>query len=178
VEDEITVTLDYSPFFSGINDTTGCLNMPVKYNIDARNTAVLWSDGDMKFSKSYVNTPGKYWVDVTARCGAASDTFSLNFIECVCEFWVPNAFTPGNADQLNDKLEIKYDCKYTDFSFVIYNRWGEKLWETKDPGAYWDGTYKGKELPVQALFWMAVYTGPKNGVMAKYTQKGSLTIVR
>jgi gliding motility-associated-like protein len=178
VEDEITVTLDNSPYFSGINDTTGCLNMPVKYNIDTRNTAVNWSDGDSKFLKSFINNPGKHWVEVNARCGQISDTFTLNFIECVCEFWVPNAFTPGNEDGLNDKLEIKYDCKYTDFNFTIYNRWGEKLWETKDPGEFWDGTYKGKELSVQALFWMAVYTGPKNGVMAKYTQKGTLTIVK
>lgn len=178
VTDEITLTHDYSPYFSGIGDTTGCINVPLRYSIDTRNTSVRWSDGDLGFTKSWVNTPGTYWVTVNARCGQKSDTFNLNFIECVCEFWLPNAFSPGNGDQLNDKLEIKYDCSFTDFNFSIYNRWGEKLWETHNPDVFWDGTYKGQELPVQALFWIASYTGPKNGILAKYTRKGSLSIVK
>lgn len=59
--------------------------------------------------------------------------------------FVPNAFTPNN-DGNNDVLFVKSVVINQDdeFIFRIYNRWGEKVFETNDIQEGWDGTWKGK----------------------------------
>jgi gliding motility-associated-like protein len=58
---------------------------------------------------------------------------------------LPNVFTP-NGDGTNDVFSIKDKFKaYCDpeFSFTIYNRWGKKVFESKDPEFEWDGDGAG-----------------------------------
>ena len=57
-------------------------------------------------------------------------------------YLMPNAFTPNN-DGLNDCFRIKYWGMVNGFEFSIFNRWGERIFFTKDPERCWDGTYKG-----------------------------------
>lgn len=57
-------------------------------------------------------------------------------------YLMPSAFTPNN-DGLNDCFKIKYWGVVNEFEFSIFNRWGRRLFFTKDPNHCWDGTYKG-----------------------------------
>lgn len=59
---------------------------------------------------------------------------------------LPNAFTPNN-DGVNDKfcLDGWGDC-IAKFEILIFDRWGEKVYESADPDFCWDGVYKGKPL--------------------------------
>jgi len=57
-------------------------------------------------------------------------------------YLMPNAFTPNN-DGLNDCYGIKYWGVIGELEFSIYNRWGERIFFTKNTGQCWDGTYKG-----------------------------------
>lgn len=59
---------------------------------------------------------------------------------------LPNAFTPNN-DGVNDKfcLDGWGDC-IAKFEILIFDRWGEKVYESADPDFCWDGIYKGKPL--------------------------------
>lgn len=56
--------------------------------------------------------------------------------------YIPNAFSP-NGDGKNDILYVRGDI-LTDLYFAIYNRWGERVFETTQLSVGWDGTYKGK----------------------------------
>lgn len=64
---------------------------------------------------------------------------------------IPNAFTPGNRDRLNDFFGpvceglIKY-------KMTIYNRWGEAIHECED--CQWDGTYYNKPVPEGVYFYL------------------------
>ena len=56
--------------------------------------------------------------------------------------YLPNAFSP-NGDGDNDSLQIYYgipQCIKT-LHLIIYNRWGEKIYETNDPAFRWSGVY-------------------------------------
>ena len=55
--------------------------------------------------------------------------------------YVPNAFTP-NKDELNDVFKPVVNCVHN-YTFVVFDRWGEKLFETTDIDAGWNGTFKG-----------------------------------
>ena len=58
-------------------------------------------------------------------------------------FVVPNAFTP-NGDGKNDCFGIRKWGNVQIEEFSVFNRWGERIFTTKNPSQCWDGTYKGK----------------------------------
>ena len=63
------------------------------------------------------------------------------------EYELPKIFTP-NGDNLNDQY-IPVKNKYIkDVDFVMYNRWGEIVFETSDPALKWDGKSKQMKQPV------------------------------
>lgn len=90
-----------------------------------------------------------YCVTVTELGCIDSSCVKVN-IEIPCpsnrNMGVPNAFTP-NADGVNDKfcLDGWGDC-VSKFEIFIFDRWGEKVFESHDPDFCWDGIYKGKAL--------------------------------
>lgn len=57
--------------------------------------------------------------------------------------FMPNAFTP-NGDGKNDFIKPKFSFTPKDYLFVIHNRWGNKIFETKDHEATWDGKVRDK----------------------------------
>lgn len=61
---------------------------------------------------------------------------------------VPNAFTP-NGDGVNDKA-IVVGVGISKLIFRIYNRLGQLVFETTDYTQGWDGTFKGKQQPMDA----------------------------
>ncbi len=57
-------------------------------------------------------------------------------------YLMPSAFSP-NKDGLNDCFGIKYWGAILELDFSIYNRWGQLVFKTKNPGFCWDGTVDG-----------------------------------
>ena len=65
---------------------------------------------------------------------------------------MPNVFTP-NGDGINDIYRAKTGYKsIIEFKAVIFNRWGQKLYEWTDPAGGWDGKYKGKDVAEGTYF--------------------------
>ena len=98
---------------------------------------------------------------------------------------VPNAFSPNN-DGINDKfcLDGWSDCVDA-FEILIFDRWGEKVYESKDPDFCWDGIYKGRALDpaVFVYFIKATYaiagdlpTSPRTSFDVNKT--GNISLVR
>lgn len=86
----------------------------------------------------------------------------------------PNTFTP-NGDNINDTWEIKGIEDYPSCEVNIYDRWGQRVYRStgyKDP---FDGTSKGKDLPV-ATYYYVIELNQLEGQSAPFT--GSITIVR
>src|SRR4051812_16594495 len=59
--------------------------------------------------------------------------------------FIPTAFTP-NSDGMNDVFRVK-GMNLQDFKLLVYDRWGEVVYESTNPNEGWDGSYKGN--PVQ-----------------------------
>lgn len=89
-------------------------------------------------------------------------------------YLMPNAFTPNN-DGLNDCFRIKYWGVINDLEFSIYNRWGERIFFTRDAAQCWDGTYKG----VQQDGGVYVYMIKASSICeAQVFRKGTFVLVR
>ncbi len=59
--------------------------------------------------------------------------------------WMPDAFSP-NHDGLNDLL-LPQGSGIKSYSLSVYNRWGERLFQSTEKVKGWDGQYKGVEVP-------------------------------
>ena len=88
---------------------------------------------------------------------------------------VPNAFSP-NGDGHSDLFVLQRwaNC-VSKFSFVIFDRWGEKVFETEDASKSWDGTYNGKHLDA-AVFVYIINATMTSG--EKITKKGNISLIR
>lgn len=82
-----------------------------------------------------------YIDDVGCR---ASDLVNI-YIDNEFAFYYPNAFTP-NGDSNNDIYYV-FGRGVKEVSFSIFNRWGEKIFESNGLSQGWDGKYKGEMQP-------------------------------
>ncbi len=89
------------------------------------------------------------------------------------EIFVANVFSP-NGDGFNDFIFAR-GRGLDKILFIIYDRWGEKIFETTDLNVGWDGTYKGQSLNT-AVFVYVVKGTFKNG--EETIQKGNITLLR
>jgi gliding motility-associated-like protein len=109
---------------------------------------------------------------VTAyKYGNTAVTSTSNYAEVVppLSIYIPNAFTP-NGDGINDTFGVKGEG-IKDFRLLIFNRWGEVIFESTEPRKQWDGRVSGE--PVQQGTY--VYELYANGV--KKGRTGSVTVI-
>jgi gliding motility-associated-like protein len=69
-------------------------------------------------------------------------------------YYVPNTFTP-DGDNYNETFKPVFTAGYDpyDFTLLIFNRWGEIIWESHDVAIGWDGTYGGQIMQDGVYTW-------------------------
>lgn len=134
---------------SECNDTSGC--------------AWLWDfgDGNQSIQENVVHNyteVGEYDVQLTVTTANGCDTTITknNYIEIIGEGDIefPNAFTPHNDDGLNDIFRPVHKG-VIEYELLIYNRWGELIYQTEDISEGWDGTVKGEPAKPDVYVWKA-----------------------
>lgn len=116
------------------------------------------------YDHSHPLNPNDCWGDATLYV----------FVEPHEKSYVPNAFTPSNADGINDILYI-YGEGIKILRFTIFDRYGELLFESDRQSKGWDGTYKGKLMEPGVYIYNveAEYLDNKREVY-----QGSVTLIR
>ena len=110
-----------------------------------------------------------YLDDVSlALCDPLNDSASTLFL--------PNAFSP-NGDGENDTLKIYYGNmnRIKTLQLVIYDRWGEQIFETTDKNFTWNGTYNDKMLNTQVLVYALHVEFIDQKLLDK---KGNISLIR
>lgn len=118
-----------------------------------------------------VNT--RYFVNATTEWGCTTTDSVDVIVHLDSELDMPNAFVPGNGPNGQIKAvhlgiaELKY--------LRIFNRWGQKVFETSDINAGWDGTLNGKPQPMGVY----IYTVEGKTFRGKTVKKqGNITLIR
>ncbi len=89
------------------------------------------------------------------------------------DIFIPNIFSPNN-DGNNDVLYVRGQG-IKELEFVIYDRWGEKIFESTDMTYGWDGTFKNKVLSTAVFTYYVKAIGYGGDAIEK---KGNVTLVR
>jgi gliding motility-associated-like protein len=83
-------------------------------------------------------------------CGSHSDTVKIRVYK---EVKIPNVFTP-NGDGINDRWEIPALTAYRSYAVLIFNRYGQTVFESRNYITAWDGKYGGKALPIGTYYYI------------------------
>jgi gliding motility-associated-like protein len=119
------------------------------------------------------NSQTTYTLVVTYNKGCTTSNVINISINGTPPVYVPNAFTP-NGDGNNDLFYI-YGVGIKDVNMSIFNRWGEKVYESTNQSNGWDGTYIGAQQPPGVYIYYIDITY-LNG--QKISRQGSLTLIR
>ena len=92
---------------------------------------------------------------------------------------MPNTFTP-NQDLANDLFIPRLNRFIDRVEFEVFNRWGQKVFETEDPDLNWDGeNMNGKELSEGTYFYTCVvFENRVTGVEVGDILRGSIQLIR
>jgi gliding motility-associated-like protein len=134
-----------------------------------------WQDGSNNRFYDVAN-PGLYVAEYTdINCCTNSDSLLV----IALDISLPNAFSP-NGDNLNDYFKAMGPSDgIQDYTLVIYNRWGQLVWEATNFSDSWDGTYKGENAPAGIYAWYMTFNVIGNvSSIGKVKYKGSVTLLR
>ena len=118
-----------------------------------------------------------YVLDIRDQNGCLNQAFITIVVfnpACLPPFiYVPNAFTP-NGDGRNDLFKVFGD-PIDEMELIIYDRWGEKVFESKQKEDGWDGSFRGKALAPDVY---AYYVRVRCFNGQEYITKGNVTLIR
>jgi len=170
--DSIIVAYKALPHFSLGRDTLLCVGESYVLSPDiSTNSSLLWQDGSTAPSFT-ASKEGIYFLVASNECGSFSD--SIKITTSVCNIIMPNAFTP-NGDGINDVFKVKYPFPVKEFHLIVYNEWGNKVFETNNINKGWDGSYKG-EPSIQGIYVWVISFADINNKPGQL--KGIVTLLR
>lgn len=153
------------------------------YNRSRYATRYRWDFGDGTYiydttlSHTYLDT-GTFTVKLIAfNENGCTDTISQTFtIRPELLVFIPDAFTPNkNGPSANETFSIFINQWLPEFEFTIWNKWGEKVFETTNQKFSWDGTFNEKPCPDNMYIWRMRYRVSDEKVQ---NEKGVLFLFR
>jgi len=108
-------------------------------------------------------------------CDSVIRKFTVLDSLCDLRVYIPDVFTPNEEGPTINNTFQPFISNCHSFRMEIYNRWGEKLYETVDINTGWDGTYLGKMSPSSVYTYKIEIISKEN----KSTQySGTFTLLR
>lgn len=164
------------------NDTLVPVNIPLDLIVQGAQS-VLWSPttylncGNCTTNQSTPQSDIDYILTMEDPNGCIQyDTIHIRVFEPHCDepyLYVPNTFTP-NEDGHNDMIHV-HGLSIKEMEWMIYNRWGERVFYTRDPKQGWDGTFRGKALnPDVYGFYVYILCVDGN----EFRKKGNISLLK
>ena len=171
-----TINVDYIPKYSSHlpADTILCLEDELAVNAYSAPGAYRWSNGTTG-PKLNLKGPTQYILYFQSACQKVQDTINVGADSfCQCHLYAPDIFTPDN-DGLNDSWKPSECSRYRAYYLQIYNRWGERVFESDKLEKGWDGQFKSSPAMEGMYRYMITMSDVHN---KKSYQNGRLYLVR
>jgi gliding motility-associated-like protein len=173
-----------------VQDT--CVINPSRFNIVSSSSinSVTWNFGDAESGVSNTSSlfnpthqftsEGNFTVTATVElsCGNYIAKQNVQIFKCdtarivLNEIFVPEAFSPNN-DGNNDKVFVRGSIK--EFTFSVFNRWGEVVFRTQNQIEGWDGSFRNRELDAGVYVYYLFGTDEAGD---SFNRKGNISLVK
>ncbi len=171
-------------------DTSVCFVGHEKYSFTLPNNykTITWSTGQLGV-KGILTVPGNLIVTVTNNfnCVAKDTAVITNYCKPT-KLCFPNVMTPNNDGYndlfkvCHDQMDSIWDGNYKGFmdnilsvDFIVYDRWGIRVFQSKNLLPVWDGNFQGLPASPGVYYWVVRY---KDSSMAEYEQTGFVQLIR
>ncbi|WP_294673254.1 PKD domain-containing protein [uncultured Fluviicola sp.] len=154
-------------------------------NTSSNATGYSWSFGDggnsaaVSPTHEYDEVASNYSVRLIATNAFGCPDTAYAIVRVLDEviYYIPNSFTP-NGDEHNNTFQPVFTSGFDPYSFrlLIFNKWGETIFESKDAKVGWDGTYNGVMVPEGMYVWTVTFKDPNTD--KKYTENGHMTLIK
>ncbi len=154
----------------------------INYSQGADSGTWYFGDGSQISYNPVINPSHRYATDTTryriklvvSNIGGCKDSMEADV--CLNDsvyVLVPTAFTPDG----NNRNEIfkPVVAGAREYELLIYNRWGENVFNTTNPDEGWDGSYLGKPCPNGVYLYLISYKGRKT---VTKLEKGTVLLLR
>ena len=148
--DSISIAYQHLPQIEIDNEVRLCNGKQMTLEPSVQNAdEIIWQDGSAT-STYIVKDTGYYSIQAKNSCGNA--TKNIHVSGGVCNIHMPAAFSPDH-DGINERFEVKYPFAVHSFSLAVYNRWGQRVFETNDMSKGWDGKINGEDATAGGYVW-------------------------
>jgi gliding motility-associated-like protein len=114
-----------------------------------------WNEESTDFA-ALVEREGLYIITITNECASVVDSTTVVFENCDCAIFMPSAFTP-NGDFDNELIRPRFSCDLVNYQFMIYNRFGEVVFQTQNVNDAWDGRIGNELMPIGLYTYRVEY---------------------
>ena len=115
----------------------------------------------------------KYQIRARSQNGAFLSYSNVVLYRREAALFLPDAFSP-NGDGINDVFKPNGSF-YDNFQMIIYNRWGQSIFQTTDPGTGWDGTINSDRAPQGPYAYKVII---RDNTGKDFIKKGSVMLLR
>lgn len=155
-------------------DTSICIYETISVSSLLPASYYLWSNNTLGPNATNLS-PGIYWLRLTDynNC-TGTDTIIINKRNCMQGIFVPAAFSP-NGDGKNDIFKPLLFGNIASYHFIIFNRFGQTVFESTELNKGWDGIINGIVQNGNTFVWICIYQFYDQ---AKNTKKGTVIVVK
>jgi gliding motility-associated-like protein len=152
-----------------------CEGEGVWFNVKYEGGSYQWQDGSSLHNFKAVG-PGTYSVSVTVGNCIFEDAIEL--LPCEQCLYLPNVFSP-NGDGINDEYRGFAGCEIQAYELQVYDRWGDRVFDTESPELGWDGEVGGRKAPSGSYAYRVEFDYEDGGAVVKHqTRTGTFTLLR
>jgi gliding motility-associated-like protein len=156
------------------SDTAICSYGSLTLKANTAYKTYLWSTNALGSSIT-INQPGLYWLQVKdGNDCEGKDSIVVSPKECMKGLYVPTAFSP-NGDRKNEVFRPMLFGNVKHYQFTVYNRWGQVIYQTTEPGKGWNGSYGGSTQDSNVFVWTCSYQLEGDALK---TERGTVLLIR
>jgi len=180
-EDEINISFDERiPVINIEDEVSWCKDDIITLDAtQAFEASYEWNTGSHSPSIQ-INSPGSYSISVSTDCQAIEKVVNVVPDEdCDLGIYIPSVFSP-NGDQVNDFFEVQTgrDLDVVSMSCLIFDRWGNNVFNSHEINFAWDGKFKNSYLQPGVYAYVVRVEYRAQGEIRSSEFEGGLTLIR
>ncbi|MBL7806321.1 MAG: PKD domain-containing protein [Saprospiraceae bacterium] len=163
-------------------DSAGVTLQPIIGGGNGTTLEYLWWNG-AQTPVNQATEAGNIWVEVRNECETVHQDAQVQWADLAEDFdivYVPNVFMPDARDSENTRFKPYFSSgvRLLGFTFAVFDRWGNMLFQTSNTSDAWDGVFRSKEHNPGVQVWYLEADVAICGRILHVVRKGDVTVLR